>query len=461
MEAESTDATVNDILQLISDAESIIDETEASLASNDGVSAAFGVEKFHEVRHLIAACKSVVDAADKLILPARRATALQAALAATVQALTRSTAVKDGGHLQPQIADLREELWQWQGAFAKVLIQEELSQFRIYLSDRVDEEISGRRRLLEDYRQHLDLIRAEAASLSAKLRDYEALQEQISSAVRSAEVQFADERRKRSSEFSAELEEQEERLERTVTNWGSELERRIRTVEEESERTINGLQAEFDRRIRLAETEYSTQSQRFERLSNGALASAGAVRDRANQADEGLRQTEERINKLHREAQESSAARGRDALTKEFRDEADSQKRKADLWRNLALGIAAATIVIGILLLVLTLNDGPTSVGEVVGKALLVSAAGGIASYCASQSTGHRRREVVAKWVQLQMESIDSSIQPLDEAKKAEARMLLIKTVYGSAAKGDDDSGAWGDTRTLAQFAAYLRQDKK
>jgi len=135
-----------------------------------------------------------------------------------------------------------------------------------------------------------------------------------------------------------------------------------------------------------------------------------------------------------------------------YEEEAGDQRSTADLLRWLTVVIALGAVAIGVWAVVMDASDTNTLLAKLAVSAVL----GGLATYTAAQSGKHRRREVRAKDLQLQLTAFSPFIAPLHEDLQQAERVRMTRRTFGSTGVEDDDDEEFGPN-FLAAIRRILR----
>lgn len=92
-------------------------------------------------------------------------------------------------------------------------------------------------------------------------------------------------------------------------------------------------------------------------------------------------------------------------------------------------------------------RDDSADPEQLIGKALLSAALGGLATYTARQSGHHRANARAARNLELKLLSIGSYLEPLDVDRQKQVLEIFAYLLFtGSAEQGVDESVAIGPT---------------
>jgi hypothetical protein len=210
-----------------------------------------------------------------------------------------------------------------------------------------------------------------------------------------------------------------------ITSQTTELQTKIDVLEA----AINAHQATLDAQL-------ATQTQVFDasQTEHGKMFRE-ELDDLTSRADSEL---EERVREIRRMAEETGALVGAIALSgtaDKYKDEADKQKRVADLLRNVTILFAIGSVGMAVWAVVHQADDTNSMVAKLAVSAVL----GGLAGYTAQQSGRHRHREERAREIQLQLTAFSPFIEPLDADFQQAARLLVASRVFGQFGTGTRD----------------------
>lgn len=140
-------------------------------------------------------------------------------------------------------------------------------------------------------------------------------------------------------------------------------------------------------------------------------------------------------------ATSAAGAFGLVGSSERYKDEADQQKKGANLWRLITVCVVVLAVGAGIWAAAARENETSALVGRLaIGLAL-----GALAAYTARQSGRHRDREEDTREIALDLAAFNSFIEPLSEPKdKDEERRALGKRIFGQqlAARNRQDHPA-------------------
>ena len=162
-----------------------------------------------------------------------------------------------------------------------------------------------------------------------------------------------------------------------------------------------------------------------------------------------------RLAEIERMAKEAGALTGAIALSHtaaEYEEEAKQQKKAADWLRRLTIAFAVGSVAMAIWAVVHHADDTNTLVAKLAVSGVL----GGLAGYTAQQSGKHRKREVRAKDLQLQLTAFSPFIEPLlPELQQAE-RVRMTRKTFGASLPDADDDAEYGPS-----FLSFIREAMK
>lgn len=147
-----------------------------------------------------------------------------------------------------------------------------------------------------------------------------------------------------------------------------------------------------------------------------------------------------KIEKIGEDVGVLSGAISLKETAKYYEDEADAQKKNADNLRNLTVLIALGAVAMGVWAVVQDASDTSTLIAKLAVSAVL----GTLATYTATQSGKHRRREARARDLQLQLTAFSPFIAPLHDEVKQLERVRMTRRTFGrieSAQAEEDDTG--------------------
>lgn len=125
---------------------------------------------------------------------------------------------------------------------------------------------------------------------------------------------------------------------------------------------------------------------------------------------------------------------------KHYEGEADLQREAADRLRAWTVLIALGAVAIGVWAVVWDASDTNTLVAKIAVSAVL----GALAAYTAAQSSKHRRREVRARDLQLQLTAFSPFIAPLHEDLQQLERIRMTRKTFGAQVGTDADEDDYG-----------------
>ena len=123
---------------------------------------------------------------------------------------------------------------------------------------------------------------------------------------------------------------------------------------------------------------------------------------------------------------------GNVGVTGNYQNIANQNKSNANLWRWIAIGIMATFSG----LLIWTIIDLSKSDFDWHKSILRIIAAAALtypATYAARESSRHRRLETLNRTAELELASVDTFIEMLDESKKQEIKAKLVEKYFGNS----------------------------
>jgi flagellar basal body-associated protein FliL len=156
-------------------------------------------------------------------------------------------------------------------------------------------------------------------------------------------------------------------------------------------------------------------------LTSQAQQTEQGLKDAAAEVLAEVRSRRDEVEKLYRVIADTGTAGG-------FAKEANEQRKVADLWRLIALGLGILTIALAVgAVLFSAYTDKATNTSHII-VVLVAAAAGGLTGYAAKQSGHHRDREDEAKRLELELTAFgpftDALADP-DVARAAYAERLF------------------------------------
>jgi hypothetical protein len=132
-----------------------------------------------------------------------------------------------------------------------------------------------------------------------------------------------------------------------------------------------------------------------------------------------------------------------------YEAEAAAQRKAANLLRVLTVSVTLGAVVMAIWAVERNASDTHTLIAKLAVSTVL----GGLATYTATQSGKHRRREERAKDLQLQLAAFGPFIAPLPVAFQEAERVRMTHRTFGARAGEEDDDDDLGPN-----FLGLLRQ---
>jgi len=201
----------------------------------------------------------------------------------------------------------------------------------------------------------------------------------------------------------------------------------------------------------------------FRAIEERSESSATEHRDRFDALEQALNnRARDLVDAL--EAQSDQARRLLDVVATSatagaFGSEADDQKREADRWRVHATRTAIAAAAIGLLSVLsgIFFDASPTLI---ITKVALTAVVAGIAGYAAGQSAQHRKREVRARRLFLELTAFGPFAEPLSDEDRAAVRREFIARLFVGDPQSPDGEGALTQENIslLSQLANVLQR---
>ncbi|SDD89735.1 hypothetical protein [Nocardioides lianchengensis] len=230
------------------------------------------------------------------------------------------------------------------------------------------------------------------------------------------------------SDHQAVIRERTGELEAAIATLGAEisaLDRQRATVDDQLNKSIDRAgQAISSQQQQFAEAQ-EKRSIEFRELSGDLVEQAEVdFQARREDAESAIAQIEQQVD----EAKDLTAAFAAAGTANAFSQEAKDQAKAANTWRRAAIalgilaGLAALSLFFG--------NSNDPAWELVVGKLAISVAFGGVATYAASQSSRHRRREETARHLELNIVAFGPFVRDLSEVKQIEAREKVVESIF-------------------------------
>lgn len=237
-------------------------------------------------------------------------------------------------------------------------------------------------------------------------------------------------------------------LSSTITQEKARLDEALRANQVTFEQDQTQRRTDYTEKVQAAEAAFSTARETIETQAKAeAEASSKAALDHVAALEE-----------LRGRAREIVGVIGRTGMSGGYQQDADKEEAAADRYRRFTIGFAAAALaVLAVAAFGATFQDADTP--ELVSRALLSAAFGGIAAYTARQSAHHRGNARAARTLELKLASIGAYLEPLDPQRQKEvleAFAYLLFTTPTSALTAEDGVGV-GPTNVQALLETLLK----
>lgn len=216
-----------------------------------------------------------------------------------------------------------------------------------------------------------------------------------------------------------------------------------------SQQHFEAAQGERDTEFKALQEELREQvKEQQQSLSEAADGIENDLKERADSIFKSIEEKRDRAEKLV-DLVATSATAGA------FGKEADEQKGQADAWRKnaiIAASVAAAVTLLALIYAVFV----ETSTTLIVTKGLLSVFIAGVAGYLARQSAQHRRREIRARRLFLELTAFSPFSEALDDPEKEkEVRAQFIDRLFvGDPQITDTEAGLSKEDISLFNQAA-------
>ncbi len=235
----------------------------------------------------------------------------------------------------------------------------------------------------------------------------------------------------------------------TITQEKARLDEALRANQATFEQDQTQRRSDYTERVQAAEAAFRTALETIEtQAKTEAEATSKAAQEHVSTL-EGL---------LDR-AREIVGVIGRTGMSGGYQQDADKEEATADRYRRFTIGFAAVALaVLAVAAFTATFQDADTP--ELVSRALLSAAFGGIAAYTARQSAHHRGNARAARTLELKLASIGAYLEPLDPERQKEvleAFAFLLFTAPTSAARTGEDGVGVGPTNVQALLETLLK----
>jgi len=155
----------------------------------------------------------------------------------------------------------------------------------------------------------------------------------------------------------------------------------------------------------------------------------------------GFRGRTSTILEEHQESLDEQLGRARQVVqlitlsgtSNEYRNEAVSQRKTADTWRLVAIGLGSVALCIALFGVVVA---DAISLSQTIARSTVSLATLGLAGYSAAQSSRHRQREESAKQLELVLLAFDPFVQDLPEEARRALKEAVSQRLFSDLSKG-------------------------
>ena len=239
----------------------------------------------------------------------------------------------------------------------------------------------------------------------------------------------------RETRLEEQLAEKETELQQYVTERKAEVD----TALTEATGKVTEAQANIENALTSHTEDFRrAQEERAEKFNEASEARETKLTELAEDAESRTRSVVEAAEAAMAKATSAEGALGVKGTAERYNDEAEDQKRAANIWRFATVGIVVLAVAAA--LWAASAEEGNTSL--LVGRLAIGVALGALATYTARQSSRHRDREEDLREIALDLAAFNSFIEPLSsDDDKDEERQALGKRVFGQqrAAMGRKD----------------------
>jgi hypothetical protein len=236
----------------------------------------------------------------------------------------------------------------------------------------------------------------------------------------------------------------EQKLDAARGEFTDTVEKAATTLQERTDAlaaAISQQQALLDQQLtRHTQAFDKSQSENSARVQEQLDAMSTQLEATAGDADEAVRKEVAKIETVAKDVGVLSSAIALKITADRYGDEADSQARIAD-W--LRVGTVFVTLLAASAA-VWAVERNSDDTHALVAKLAVSSALGALATYIATQSSRHRRREARSRELQLQLSAFSPFIAPLDPELQQLERVRMTRRTFGvwdtaATAHPDDD----------------------
>lgn len=181
----------------------------------------------------------------------------------------------------------------------------------------------------------------------------------------------------------------------------------------------------------------SSRKQEFDTLLERMEESSTST---ARSLDESAKEVLEVLRSHAGEAERIVGALATTGVTHEFNREAAEQKKHANYWRWVTIGLGLAAIAIVVWAVLYTPEGG--SWAYTAGKVAAGVVTFGVAGYAANQSRDHRRREEAARSLEMDLVAFGPFTKELDPETQSKLREALVEKVFGRSVSSIDATSA-------------------
>lgn len=277
----------------------------------------------------------------------------------------------------------------------------------------------------------------------------------------------------RRQEQATELATEAEQRETHLTTAMDALTARVDTETQRLDTLVPDFESQFSKAQGVRKQEFETLREETQAQVDARIAELNtAAEQTAKQLDESSEEVLGRVRGRLEDVERLYGVIADTTTTGAFRDEADTQKTAADIWRKTAVwfGIAAAVLAVGSIVLAALEPDTASSAGAIVGKVTATLVAAGIAAYAGRQSGRHREREEEAKQLELELVAFPAFIESLEEDQQREVRQAFAERAFKGRPAADgprrglfrkEDSFGVAVPELVAVVTAAIRQAER